>query len=180
MFDVIIIGAGPAGLTSALYCLRSGKSTLILEKETIGGQISLSPRVENFPSIKAISGSEFSDRLFEQVTQLGAEFELDRVTNLVKDKDVFEVTTEYSKYEAKSVIIATGVQHRHIGVEGEDELVGKGVSYCAVCDGAFYKGEEVALIGDANSALQYALLLSNYCNRVTVCTLFDSFFATNY
>lgn len=176
MLDLIIIGAGTAGMTSALYALRSGKSVLLLEKENVGGQIAYSPRVENFPSIKQISGSEFSNNLFEQVIDLGAEFELENVIKITKNENVFTVTTEYNEYKSKAVVIATGAKHRHINIEGEDELSGNGVSYCAVCDGAFYKGEEVALIGDGNTALQYSILLSNYCKKVYVCTLFDKFF----
>lgn len=177
MYDIIIIGGGAAGMTAALYSLRSGKSVLLIERETIGGQISKSPRVENFPSIKEISGTEFSDKLFDQIMDLGCEFELDNVLKLEKENNTFIVYGEYNNYQSKAVIIATGLEHRKINVEPEDELIGKGVSYCAVCDGAFYKDEEVCLIGDANTALQYSLLLSNYCNKVYVCTLFDKFFA---
>ena len=177
IYDVIIIGAGTAGMTAALNALRNGKTVLVLEKENVGGQISLSPRVENFPTITAISGAELSDRLFEQSMHHGADFELEKVTGLKKDGDVFTVLTDYGAHEGKSVIIATGASARHIGVPGEDELIGHGVSYCALCDGAFYKDEEVALIGDANTALQYALFLTNYCKKVHVCTLFDRFFA---
>ena len=164
-------------MTAALYSLRSGKSVLLIERETIGGQISKSPRVENFPSIKEISGTEFSDKLFDQIMDLGCEFELDNVLKLEKENNTFKVYGEYNNYQSKAVIIATGLEHRKINVEPEDELIGKGVSYCAVCDGAFYKDEDVCLIGDANTALQYSLLLSNYCKKVYVCTLFDKFFA---
>ena len=176
MLDIIIIGAGTAGMTSALYALRSGKSVLILEKESFGGQIAFSPRVENYPSIKQISGSDFANNLFEQIMDLGAEFELEEVLEVNKEGNFFKVRTDYNEYFAKAVIIATGVKHRKINVPGEDDLVGKGVSYCATCDGAFYKDEDVALIGDGNTALQYSILLSNYCKKVYVCTLFDKFF----
>lgn len=180
MIDLIIIGAGTAGMTSALYALRSGKSVLLLEKENVGGQIAFSPRVENYPSIKQISGSDFSNNLFEQVIDLGAEFELEEVTKITKENNIFTVTTDYNTYQSKAVIIATGAKHRHINVSGEEQLIGKGISYCAVCDGAFYKDEEVALIGDANTALQYSILLSNYCKKVYVLTLFDRFFAEHH
>ena len=163
-------------MTAALYALRSGKSVLVLEKENFGGQIANSPRVENFPSIKEISGVDLSSNMFDQITNLGAEFELEDVQEVTKEDDHFLVKTDYNEYLAKAVIIASGVHHRKIGVKGEDELVGKGVSYCAVCDGAFYKDQDVVLIGDANTALQYALLLSNYCKSVHICTLFDHFF----
>ena len=174
---MIVIGAGTAGMTAALNALRSGKTVLVLEKETVGGQISFSPRVENFPTIMAISGAELSDRLFEQIMSHGADFELEKVTGVEKNGDIFTVTTEYGAHEGRTVIIATGASPRRIGVEGENELVGHGVSYCALCDGAFYKDEEVALIGDANTAPQYALFLTGYCKKVHVCTLFDRFFA---
>ena len=174
---MIVIGAGTAGMTAALNALRNGKTVLVLEKETVGGQISFSPRVENFPTIMAISGAELSDRLFEQIMSHGADFELEKVTGVEKNGDIFTVTTEYGAHEGRTVIIATGASPRRIGVEGENELVGHGVSYCALCDGAFYKDEEVALIGDASTALQYALFLTGYCKKVHVCTLFDRFFA---
>ncbi|MCI7530491.1 MAG: FAD-dependent oxidoreductase [Christensenellaceae bacterium] len=177
IYDMIVIGAGTAGMTAALNALRNGKTVLVLEKETVGGQISFSPRVENFPTIMAISGAELSDRLFEQIMSHGADFELEKVTGVEKNGDIFTVTTEYGAHEGRTVIIATGASPRRIGVEGESELVGHGVSYCALCDGAFYKDEEVALIGDANTALQYALFLTGYCKKVHVCTLFDRFFA---
>lgn len=177
IFDIVVIGGGAAGMTAALYSLRSGKKVLLIEKETIGGQISKSPRVENFPSIKEISGTEFSDKMFDQIMDLGCEFELDTVLSVNKENNLFYINGEYNNYQAKAVIIATGLEHRKINVEPEDELIGKGVSYCAVCDGAFYKDEEVCLVGDANTALQYSLLLSNYCKKVYVCTLFDKFFA---
>lgn len=163
-------------MSAALYALRSGKKVLILEKENFGGQIANSPRVENYPSIKEISGSELSSNMFEQITELGCDFELEDVLKITKEENEFLVETNYSKYNSLAIIIASGVKHRKINVSGEDELIGKGVSYCAVCDGAFYKDQEVALIGDANTALQYSLLLSNYCKKVYLCTLFDRFF----
>ncbi len=176
MVDIIVIGAGTAGMTSALYALRNGKSVLVLESENFGGQIANSPRVENYPSIKSISGSEFSEKLFEQIIDLGADFELENAQSIEKKDGFFEVTTDYATYQSKSVILATGVHHKKIGIAREDELVGHGISYCAVCDGAFYKDEEVVLIGDANTALQYSILLSNYCKKVKVCTWMDKFF----
>jgi len=177
MTDLIVIGAGAAGMTSALYALRNGKSVLVIEGESIGGQIATSPRLENYPSIKAISGDQFADNIFSQITDLGAEVEIDRVTGIEKHDNLFTVTTEYGKYQAKSVIIAAGVKHKHLRTKSNrDDLVGKGVYYCAICDGAFYKGREVAVIGDANTALQYSLLLASYCSKVYVYTLFDKFF----
>lgn len=175
--DVIIIGGGPAGMTAAIYALRGGKSVLIIEKNNFGGQIANSPRVENIPGTKAISGLDFSSQLFDQISDLGVDFELEDVERITKDGDIFTVKTNYGEHQGRTVIIATGVEHRHTGVAREEELTGKGVSYCATCDGAFYKGEEVCLIGDANTAMQYTLLLSNYCKKVTVCALFDHLFA---
>ena len=178
--DIIIIGAGAAGMTAALYSLRAGKKVTILEHESIGGQIATSPKVENFPTIPEISGLELADRMYNQIDALGVNFEFEDVQRIEEfydeDKKIFKIIGEYSTFYAKAVIIATGVKHRSINVEGEEQLIGKGVSYCAVCDGAFYKNEDVCLIGDANTALQYAILLSNYCNKVYVNTLFDKFF----
>ena len=175
-YDVVIVGGGPAGMTAALYTLRAGKSVLVLEKEGFGGQIATSPRLENFPTIDSISGSEWSDKLFEQITTLGASFELEEVQNIIKEDKLFKIKTDYNEYTAKAVIIANGVKPRKMGLPNEDELVGKGISYCAVCDGPFYKGKEIYLIGDANTALQYALLLSNYCPKIHMLTLFDKLF----
>ena len=175
-YDVIVIGGGPAGMTAALYTLRAGKTVLVLEKEGFGGQIATSPRLENYPTIESISGSEWSDRLFEQITSLGAAFELEDVQSLKKEGNAFLVKTDYNEYEGKAVIIANGVKPRKMGLPNEDELTGKGISYCAVCDGPFYKGKEIYLVGDANTALQYALLLSSYCPKIHMLTLFDKLF----
>ena len=176
MVDIIIVGGGPSGMSAALYALRSNKSVLILEKENFGGQIANSPRVENYPSIKEISGLDLSDKMFEQITDLGAQFELEDVLKIEKKADKFVVTTNYRTYESKAVILANGVKHRLMNLPNEENLIGNGVSFCAVCDGPMYKGKEVYLIGDANTALQYALLLSNYCTKVHMFTLFDRFF----
>jgi len=178
MYDIIVIGAGAAGMTSALYALRNSKTVLVLESESLGGQIANSPRLENYPSIRAISGEEFADNLYNQIIDLGADLEIEKVVKLEKGEDkIFTVHTEYNKYQAKAVIIAAGVKHKHLRTKSDrDDLVGKGVYYCAICDGAFYKGQEVAVIGDANTALQYSLLLSSYCKKVYIYTLFDKFF----
>ena len=175
--DIIVVGAGTAGMTAALYALRNGKSVLVLESESMGGQIAFSPKVENFPSHKSVSGAELADMMYDQISELGAETELEKALSITKNGEGnFTVKTEYGDHDGRAVIIATGVRHRNIGVDGEEELIGKGVSYCATCDGPFYAGEEVALIGDGNTALQYAVMLSGYCKKVTVCTLFDRFF----
>lgn len=175
MYDIIVIGAGPAGLTASLYALRCGKSVLIFEKETIGGQIATSPKVENFPSIKQISGMELATNMFNQVLDLGIDFEYDEIKEVTKIDDFFEVKTSSSSYNSKSLIIATGVKHKKLNLENEDLLTGNGISYCATCDGPFFKNQDVAVIGDGNSAFQYALLLSTYCSSVTICTLFSNF-----
>lgn len=176
LYDLIVIGGGIAGMTAALYAKRNNKSVLIIEKESFGGQIANSPRVENFPTIPSISGLELADRMFSQISEYGVDFELDAVTNLSKIDGIFNVTTQYNKFMSKTVVIACGVKHKTLRLPLEDELVGKGISYCAVCDGPFYKNKEVVLVGDGNTALQYALLLSEYCSKVKVCTLFDRFF----
>ena len=169
MYDIMIVGGGPAGLTAAIYGLRAGKSVLVIEKGGFGGQIAFSPKVENIPGTKIISGAEFADRLTDQAMALGADVELENVTKVEKLAHHFEVSTEEgSAYTGKSVILALGVKHRMLGLPGEEELVGHGLSFCAVCDGAFYEGQEVAMIGGGNSALQEALLLSEVCKKVTV------------
>lgn len=177
MYDIIVIGAGPAGLTASLYALRSGKSVLIFEKETIGGQIVTSPKVENYPSIKQISGMELATNMFDQVMELGINFEYDEITEIIKESDHFIVKTSSDSFESKAVIIATGVKHKKLNLENEEDLIGCGISYCATCDGPFFKDQDVAVIGDGNSAFQYASLLANYCSSVTICTLFDWFLA---
>lgn len=176
MYDIIIIGGGAAGMNAALYALRNNKKVLLLEGDAVGGQIANSPKVENFPTIDAISGSDFADRFFDQICARGAEYEFEKVTSVKKENGIFKVITEFSSFESKAVIAAVGVKHRHINVEGEKRLSGKGVYYCALCDGPFYKGREVALIGDGNTAMQYAVLLSEICKKVYLFTWTDKFF----
>jgi thioredoxin reductase (NADPH) len=169
MYDIIIAGGGPAGLTAAVYALRAGKTVLVIEKNSFGGQIAFSPKVENIPGFVQISGTEFADQLVEQAMNLGAEMELEKVIAVEKKGDIFAVSTEEgSEFEGKAVILALGVKHRTLGLRGEEELIGNGISFCAVCDGAFYTGQDVAMIGGGNSALQEALLLSEVCNKVTI------------
>ena len=168
MHDIIIVGGGPAGLTAAIYGLRAGKSVLVIEKNGFGGQIAYSPKVENIPGTIQISGAEFADHLTEQVMALGADVELENVIS-VEPGDVMTVRTEEgSAFQGRSVILAVGVKHRMLGLEQEEELIGNGISFCAVCDGAFYAGQDVAMIGGGNSALQEALLLAEVCRSVTV------------
>ena len=176
MFDITIIGSGAAGMTAALYALRGEKQVLLLERESYGGQIAKSPKVENYPTIKSISGYELSDRMFEQITNMGVTFGLEDVNKLEKVDNVFKITTDYNTYESKSVIIANGVKPRMLNLENEEKLLGKGVYYCAICDGPFFKGQDVVLVGDGNSAMQYAQLLAGFCHKVTLVTMFDKFF----
>ena len=168
MYDIIIVGGGPAGLTAAIYGLRAGKSVLVIEKNGFGGQIAYSPKVENIPGTIQISGAEFADKLTEQVMALGADVELENVIS-VEPGETFTVRTEEgSAFQGKTVILALGVKHRMLGLENEEELIGSGISFCAVCDGAFYAGQDVAMIGGGNSALQEALLLADVCRSVTI------------
>ncbi len=169
MYDIIIVGAGPAGLTAAIYALRAGKTALVIEKNGFGGQIAYSPKVENIPGIASISGAQFADDLTSQAMGLGADLELEWVTEVVPVNGGFEVKTdEGSTFAARSVILATGVKHRTLGLPGEEMLIGSGLSFCAVCDGAFYAGGRVIMVGGGNSALQEALLLADICAHVTV------------
>ena len=169
MYDILIVGGGPAGLTAAIYGLRAGKTVLVIEKNGFGGQIAYSPKVENIPGTQLISSTEFADKLTEQAMALGAEVDLENVIRVEADGEVKKVYTEEGGcYEGKTLILAVGVKHRMLGLPGEEELVGKGISFCAVCDGAFYAGQETIMIGGGNSALQEALLLSEVCSKVTV------------
>ena len=168
MHDIIIVGGGPAGLTAAVYGLRAGKTVLVIEKAGFGGQIAFSPKVENIPGTKTISGSEFADKLTEQAMALGADVELENVTEIIPG-EIFTVRTEEGgEYLGKSVILALGVKHRTLGLPGEEDLIGNGISFCAVCDGAFYTGQDVVMVGGGNSAMQEALLLSEVCRKVTI------------
>ena len=167
MLDVIIIGAGPAGLTAGLYLARAGLKVKIFEKETIGGQISSSPLVENYPGYVQISGSELSDNLYEQVTSLGVDIELEEVTK-IEDGKTKKVITDYNTYECKAIIIATGAKYRLLGIENESDYIGKGIHFCVSCDGSFYKDKTVAVIGGANTAITNALYLANICQKVYI------------
>jgi len=176
LFDIIVIGGGVSGMTSALYGLRNGKKVLLIEGESIGGQIAQSPRVENYPTYKEISGSKLSEELFDQITELGVSFEFDTIESIEKSGKHFVIKGEFDTYQSKSVIIANGVKHRKLRLPNEEKLIGHGVYYCAICDGPFYEGKDVTLIGDGNTALQYALLLSNICSKVNLVIMFDKFF----
>lgn len=176
MYDIIVIGGGVSGMTSALYSLRNGKKVLLIEGESVGGQIAQSPKVENYPTIKQTSGAKLSEDLFDQISDLGVDFEFDKIESIEKVDNVFTLKGEFGEYQAKAVIIATGVKHRKLRLPNEDDLIGRGVYYCALCDGPFYTGKEVTLIGDGNTALQYALLLSDICSKVNLVIMFDKFF----
>lgn len=167
MYDIIVVGSGPAGLTAALYALRADKSVLLLEKESFGGQITHSPKVENYPTLMQISGGELAQIMVDQVAEHGADMEFAEVLE-IRGGDIKTVVTDMGDYEAKAVIIAAGSKHRQLGIAREDELTGRGVCYCAVCDGAFFSGMPVAVIGGGNTALQEAVMLSEYCSHVTV------------
>ena len=166
MTDIIIVGAGTAGLSAAIYAVRAGKSVLVFEKNTYGGQIVNTPEIENYPGIKNVSGFDFATGLYEQATGLGAEIQFEQVTGIEEAADHVVVRTGNGSFDCGAVILATGAKNRSLGLVHEDEWVGKGISYCATCDGAFYKGKTVAVAGGGNTALEDALFLSNYCEKV--------------
>jgi len=169
MYDLIVVGAGPAGLTAAVYARRAGKSVLLLDKGAFGGQITYSPKVENYPGFESISGSELADRMVEQVLFQGADVEVEQVSAVRVENGCKIVETEDGNvYESRAVILACGARHRHLGLAGEENFIGEGISFCAVCDGAFYQNQTVALIGGGNSALQEAILLAETCKKVYV------------
>ena len=175
MYDIIIIGGGPAGLTAATYARRAGKSVLVIEKNAFGGQITWSPKVENFPSVVSISGTELGDRFLEQAMEQGAEVELEEVTSVSAGEVKAVKCLSGAEFQARAVIISAGAKPRMLGLPREEELVGSGVGFCAVCDGAFYKGRPVAVNGGGNSALQDAMLLSETCSKVYLIHRRDSF-----
>lgn len=169
MHDVIVVGGGPAGMTAALYALRNGKSALVIEKAGFGGQITHSPKVENYPGTLSASGNEIADGMFDQIMAQGADIEVETVTGIVNEGAVKRVITEEgTEHEGRAVVIATGVKHRMLGLPGEGELVGEGISFCAVCDGDFYAGQKVCVAGGGNSALQEAILLAEKCSEVVI------------
>lgn len=198
MYDMIIIGAGPAGLSAAIYGIRAGKSVLVLEGKTYGGQIINTPEVENYPGIKKMSGFEFAKGLYEQAKDLGAQIKMEKVVSVEKsdnrevsdmeaaqsdgnvegggnDAPVFVVNTSKNSYECGALIFATGAKNRLLGLAGEQELTGAGISYCATCDGMFYRDKVVAVNGGGSTALEDALFLSNYCKEVYLIHRRDAF-----
>lgn len=177
LYDILIIGGGPAGLTAATYARRAGKTVLVIEKNAFGGQITWSPKVENFPGYLSLSGTELGDKLLEQAMEQGAEVELDEVVSVSVNADGIKTVACESgaNFQGRALIIAVGAKPRMLGLPREDELVGSGVCFCAVCDGAFYAGQDVAVCGGGNAALQDALLLSEKCRSVTLIHRRDSF-----
>ena len=177
LYDILIIGGGPAGLTAATYARRAGKSVLVIEKNAFGGQITWSPKVENFPGFVSVSGTELGDRLLEQAMEQGAEVELDEVVSVAVGPDGVKTVNcdSGAVFEGRALIVAVGAKPRMLGLAREEELVGNGVCFCAVCDGAFYAGKDVAVNGGGNSALQDALLLSEKCRKVYLIHRRDAF-----
>lgn len=164
MYDAIIIGCGPAGMTSAIYLARANKKVLILEKETIGGQIASSPLVENYPGFESISGSELANNMFEQITKLNVDLEIEQVVDIKPNL----VITEDNEYKASVIIIATGAKYRLLGLPNEENLIGNGIHFCVSCDGAFYQDKVVAVVGGGNTAIVNALFLSDLCQKIFV------------
>ena len=175
MYDVIIVGAGTAGLSAAIYAVRAGKSALVIEAASYGGQIINTPDIENYPGIAHISGFDFATGLYNQAKDLGAEVKFERVTEIADEGSIKRVRTSQGQYECKAVILATGAKNRPLGLPNEKELVGKGVSYCATCDGMFYRNRVVAVNGGGNTALEDAQFLSNYCSKVYLIHRRDKF-----
>jgi thioredoxin reductase (NADPH) len=175
MLDLLVIGAGPAGLTAALYARRAEKTVTVVEKGAFGGQITYSPRIENYPGFATVSGNELADTMVSQVLEQGASLEPDEIKSIEKIENGYKAVGQYGTYRAKTIVIATGAKHRQLGIPRENEFTGEGISYCAVCDGAFYKGKRVAVIGGGNSALQEAVLLSEGCSHVTIVQNLDHF-----
>ena len=165
-YDIAVVGGGPAGLTAAIYARRAGRTVLVLEKETFGGQIASSPLVENYPGVPSVSGAELADRLYTQADSLGARLELEEVLEIRSEAGRKILRTEYASYSCRALILAMGMKHRKLSLPGEDTL--KGISWCAVCDGSFYQGQDVAVCGGGNTALQDALFLSDLCRSVTL------------
>lgn len=168
LYDVIVVGCGPAGLTAAIYCARANKKVLILEKETIGGQMASAPLIENYPGFISVSGSELANNMYEQAMNLGVDLELEEVLEIKQEKDIKIVITDSNKYETKALIISTGSKYRLLGLSNEENLIGNGIHFCVSCDGAFYKDKEVAIIGGGNSAVINACYLSELCKKVYV------------
>ncbi|CZR97492.1 MULTISPECIES: thioredoxin-disulfide reductase [unclassified Clostridioides] len=175
MVDIIVIGAGPAGLTSAIYAMRAGLSVTVFEKSIYGGQVASTSEVENYPAVQKISGVEFSNNIYNQAIAQGVDIQFDEVEEINLEGKIKVVKTSSGEHKAKAVILANGVERRKLGCEGEEKFTGRGVSYCATCDGAFFKDKEVAIVGGGNTALEDALFLANNCTKVYLIHRRDSF-----
>ena len=175
MYDIVVVGAGPAGMTAAIYARRAAKTVLVLEAVNYGGQIVNTPDIENYPLESHISGFDFSAKVYEQAKGLGAEFVFEKVVEIRPEKDAKVIITPKNTYTAKTVILATGSENRKLGLEDEDKLVGRGVSYCATCDGNFYRNKVVAVVGGGNTALEDALYLADLAEKVYLIHRRDSF-----
>ncbi|MBQ9072836.1 MAG: thioredoxin-disulfide reductase [Bacilli bacterium] len=168
MYDIIIIGAGPAGMTAAIYAKQARKNVLVLEKEVYGGQILKADKVKNYPGFEEISGFEYSTKLYNQIKSLDVDVKIEEVLQIKNNEKFKEIITNKNSYKTKSIIIATGAESRKLGLNNEDKLIGKGISYCATCDGMFFKNKEVAIYGGGNNAIDDALYLSNIASKVYV------------
>lgn len=175
MKDMIIVGAGTAGLSAAIYAQRSGLRALVLEGNAYGGQIVNTPDIENYPGIAHISGFDFATNLYQQALDLGAKVQYEKVVEVIDDGEIKTVKTTKNEYQTKALILATGLVRRHIGLPNEDRFMGKGVSYCATCDGAFFKNKVVAVNGGGNVALEDAQYLADLCEKVYVIHRRDAF-----
>jgi len=178
MYDLLILGAGPSGLTAGIYAARGGLKTAIIEKTSFGGQLALTSEIENYPGFENISGFELAYKMQQQAEKLGVEFIYEEITDIDIVGDVKSVKTQGNKYEAKAVIIAMGASPRLLGLDKEKALLGAGVSYCATCDGAFFRGKDVAVIGGGNTAVEDAIYLSKFCNKVYIVHRRNEFRAT--
>lgn len=175
-YDVAIVGGGPAGLTAGIYASRAGKKVILFEREMIGGQITFTSEIDNFPATPGISGAEYAMKLQEQAESFGTEVEMEEITRIDKAEDgIFHLQTEDTEYEALAVILATGLRRREMNVPGEQPLIGSGISFCAVCDGAFFRGQDVAVYGGGNTAVEDAIFLTGLCRKVTVIHRRDRF-----
>ena len=172
MYDIIVVGGGPAGMTSAIYARRANKKVLVFEGKACGGQILNATDVDNYPGFESISGYDLAQNMYNQALNLGAEFKFEMVKKITSDK---KVITDNGEYQAKAIILATGAENRRLNIVEEADYIGRGISYCATCDGNFYKGKDVAVVGGGNTALEDALYLSNICNKVYLIHRRDQF-----
>lgn len=173
MYDCLVIGAGPGGLTAAIYCSRANLKVAVLEKLMPGGQVASTYKIDNYPGVPEVSGVDLALKMFDQATALGVEYLPMEVIDIKKEKDIFLVKTNDQILQAKTVIVATGTKNRKLHVEGEEKYLGKGISFCAICDGSFYQGQDVLVVGGGNSALEESLYLSSIVNKVYIINITD-------